>query len=518
MNSYVGFLTNQGFIVPVVTLRARLGDAYNKLLAKLTITHHQKIGPPKVAKLYSFIHLKGIECIVLPRTSIKTLGVKTITVQNLLPALRPITATLNFEPYANQQLVIEYLLSNVFTPERVANGTACALLNMRAGMGKTYVGGATIPRIGVRTLYVVPTRPLAIQTVRELRACLYPDVGTPTALVGMYGKYSKKAKLLDPSAEEANRAVTVIVINSALNCDSSFFAGYSAVIFDEVHAYCTQARREIFKKASLPIMFGMSATTEERKDGFDPVAHKELAFDNIIRAENISGFTYEDVKFDITAKCIYYCGPAEYTQNLKHESTDLIFTHYMHNQFISDPHRLKLAVNELIKLYDWSQGAKQHNIYIFAEEVKILIKARDAICAALVARHRDDIVKNIGLEVNDETENTQNTLRMFTGGLKDAEVTNIVQNARVLFSTYAYAGTGVSIQKMTAMMFLTPRKANMKQIIPRILRRGSDLAIPRIIVDIIDNKTSLKYQFGARNAAYDFYGCKKEEVRIKYSD
>jgi hypothetical protein len=72
--------------------------------------------------------------------------------------------------------------------------------------------------------------------------------------------------------------------------------------------------------------------------------------------------------------------------------------------------------------------------------------------------------------------------------------------------------------KMTAMMFLTPRKANMKQTIARILRRGSDLRIPRVLVDIVDKKTALKYQAGARAIAMTFYGFEREEIYVNWSD
>ena len=107
---------------------------------------------------------------------------------------------------------------------------------------------------------------------------------------------------------------------------------------------------------------------------------------------------------------------------------------------------------------------------------------------------------------------------MFVGGIKDDKITNIIDHTRVLFSTYGYAGTGISILKMTAELYLTPRKASMKQIVGRILRRGSDPAIPRIIVDIVDKKTSLRYQLGARRVAREHYGFKETDIMIKYTE
>lgn len=509
-NNWKGFLTHSGFIVPVSTVKSRFGPKYNDLLSKLTITHHQKVGPPKYARMYKFAEFNGISCIFLPRTLIKTLTVGKIldVVEVLFAPINPICAELKLDLYANQHLLIEYLCNTVYTPKRITNGSASAILNLRAGMGKTYVAGGLVSRLGVRTLYVVPKRPLAVQTVKDLRACFYPDDGSkPDVLVGMYGKKAKKS---DPSTNVANQNVTVIVINSAIDRDVAFFSGYSCVILDEVHMYCSDQRREIFRKASTHIMLGMSATTEDRNDGFDPIAHKELAFDGIIRAENVPGFTYEDVAFQGLAKIIYYNGPPEFTRNLTHESTGRVFTHYMHNQFIGDPYRLQSAVDELIALYDWrGSNNQQHYIYVFAEEIEILTKAKAAFIEALKNRLRDDIADDIGFEEG---------LEMFTGGLKDAKITDITQNARVLFSTFSYASTGISILKMTAILFITPRKANMKQTIARVLRRGSDISIPRIVVDFVDNKTALRYQVGARKQAYEFYQFKIEEVKVKYDN
>jgi superfamily II DNA or RNA helicase len=127
-------------------------------------------------------------------------------------------------------------------------------------------------------------------------------------IVGPYGKSKKK----DPNTVVANQDVTVIVINSALTRDEEFFRGYSLVIYDEAHSYCSESRKEIFRKCNTWVCLGMSATTEDRNDGFDPIVHKELAVDGIIRAENIPSFTYEDVAFDCHARILNYSGPAEH--------------------------------------------------------------------------------------------------------------------------------------------------------------------------------------------------------------
>ena len=55
---------------------------------------------------------------------------------------------------------------------------------------------------------------------------------------------------------------------------------------------------------------------------------------------------------------------------------------------------------------------------------------------------------------------------------------------------------------MTALVLVTPRRNGMRQIIGRILRRGSDENIVRQIVDIVDVCTVLKGQFAERKKIY----------------
>lgn len=500
----IGYLTHSGFIVPVSVMRAKFKNNWAAFLKKLTITHQRTIGPPLRAIMYKFATYNGINTIILPRTLIGILLKSGILscVEVLFAPARVIDAKLTIDLYENQQLIVEHLCGHVFTEARIQAGTATAILNLRAGMGKTLIGGGIIAHLKMRTLYIVPKRPLMLQAAKDLRAAFY---GEDSISVGVYGKSTR-----DPTTVVANQDVTCIVINSALMCDAAFFAGYSIVILDEVHSYCSEQRREIFRKCATHVVLGMTATSEDRGDGFDPIAHKELAFDGIIRAEEVPGFTYGDVLFDCHARIINYCGPPEHTLNLTHEATGRVFTHYMHNQFIGDPYRLQLAVSELIRLYDWTGADAQHYIYVFAEEIEILRCAKTAFAEALLARARDDVVADMDIP--------ECGLEMFTGGLRDEKIVDITNSARVLFSTYSYAGTGISIQKMSAILFLTPRKANMKQILARILRRGSDITIPRIVVDIVDKKTVLKYQVMTRKMAYEHYGFECAESQVKYTD
>ncbi len=518
-----GYLTRYGFMVPIDRLKSKLGPRYARFLAKLVSTYYPKTGPPRRAVMYSFVKYNGIQCILLPRTLIRQLkGPIVSDIDVLLAPTKTIHAPLFIELYPNQQLLIDHLCDTVYTANRMTEGSATCILNLRAGMGKTFVAAGLISRLGLRTLFVVLKIPLAVQAVKDLRACLYgdtPDASRP--LVGQYRPPGQKTgrKIADQSSIVTNQAVTVIVINSALTLSVDFYDQYSFVVLDEVHAYCSDARRAIFKLASSRAILGMSATTEDRQDGFDVIAHKELAFDGIIRAELVPGFTYEEVLFDCHVNIIRYAGPSKHTHNLTHEATGMVFTHYMHNQFADDPYRTQLAVSELIKLYDWrgksnvNGESARHFIYVFAEELGILTKMMANVTAALIARQRHDIAQEISApELNNDLG-----LKMFTGGLSGEQIVDAVTRGHILFSTYGYAGTGISVTDATAMLFFTPRRANMKQILARILRRGSDITIPRMVIDIVDDKTALRYQVGDRKAAYEFYGFVQHECKVKYT-
>lgn len=246
-------------------------------------------------------------------------------------------------------------------------------------------------------------------------------------------------------------------------------------------------------------MLGMSATTEDRADGFDGIAHKELAYDGVVRAETLPGFNYEGVDFKSLVTVIKYNGPPEFTEHLVSESTGALFTPYMNKQFLRDPYRTTIALAELRELYNWRGPDGQcHCIYVFCEEVEPL----DIIYRGFIDSFGADAI--VAPEIG-----------KFTGGIKEAQITNMRDNARIFLTTYGYSGTGVSIDKMTAIIFLTPRRANMKQILARILRRGGDQSVVRRVIDIVDNKTGVKYQLGSRMCAYEYYGMELETKIVK---
>ena len=551
-----GFLTQYGLIIPTTILKARMGVQYNAFLKKLIVTFYPDVGPPKKVQLYSFVTLNNeqndsVACVSLPRTlKIALEKIIPIEVSYASPRYIEKPLALQINLFENQKILVKHLLELVYTPERIKAGTASAILNLRPGMGKTFVAAGLINELRIagaagvagaapgkpfRTLYVVPKRPLAVQGVRDLRACFYSEEGgnAPGGIV--IGQFLSKEKKKDKSTNHANQDITVIVIDSALRQSREFFAGYSLVIFDEVHTYCTDIRKEVFRRGASWACLGMSGTTEDRKDGFDVISHKELAFDGIIRAEKIPGFTYEDVVFRTDVTVVRYKGPPEFTKDLIHESTGKMFTPYMNKQFISDPHRMKVALHYLRELYLWRGFAPpgtpdseipKHNIYVFCEELEPLKKIHAMLRETIAELERGKAAPAVGVPVaggpNEDIAGPVVAPELldvahFVGGTKNTIIENMINNARVFLTTYGYAGTGISMNKMTAIIFLTPRRAGMLQILPRILRRSGDKNIVRRVIDIVDSKTRIKYQYGDRSLAYDYYGMNVEIVEHCYN-
>jgi len=88
------------------------------------------------------------------------------------------------------------------------------------------------------------------------------------------------------------------------------------------------------------------------------------------------------------------------------------------------------------------------------------------------------------------------------GGSSEADMQNAIKTSKIIFTTYQFMGTGVSIPKLNSLILATPRKSRSRQYINRIFRLGSDYSITREIIDIVDTKVVLKSQWYKRRAYY----------------
>jgi len=442
-----------------------------------------RVGPPRRCTIYkSLTQRNGIEIFVLPRDSIAPLRAGAVALRCALQPARPIAAPLDNPPdflYEDQRAIVAHI-ARILRADPEGMGTAS--LNLRAGYGKTFVAAGLIAMMGMRTLVVVSTCELARQCADDFEVALDHVV------------YAQSVVKFREARDDAQVHVCIVVINTLLlthdgDIDANARA-FSLVVFDEIHTYCTGKRLEVFWQTQTRYMFGMSATIGDRRDGFDfAVAHH---FAPLVDAADVPGFAYGDSGFKVLVRCVRFKARAEFAQNLRHETTGEVFTHYMYEQFARDDERCAIVIEEARALFDAG-----HNTFIFTEERAFAEK----ICALL---------SGSGWITRDE-------VALFYGGADEEDRARAIGSgeirARIIVATYSYSGTGVSIVRMTAAILATPRYSNMKQIVGRILRRGSDVAIERVVVDIIDVATCLAKQHRLRKNAYDFYSARYETVK-----
>lgn len=91
--------------------------------------------------------------------------------------------------------------------------------------------------------------------------------------------------------------------------------------------------------------------------------------------------------------------------------------------------------------------------------------------------------------------------------VQESEIAVNTVTERIIFTTYQFCSKGISIPRMDAIILAQPRKSDIQQVVGRILRAGGDYRIPRYIIDIIDENTTLRNQFTERRKVYRACGC-----------
>ena len=371
----------------------------------------------------------------------------------------------------NQTVILNHLMSTVYTSENIIQGTSSTILQMDPGYGKTYLALGVINYIKKKTFIIVPNTYLLRQWVGVLTEAF------PNNKIGCY--YGVK---------KIDGDIIVSIINSALTYPEYDKCGL--IIYDEVHMYCSNKFAVIFSKAQAACCLGITATPTDRIDKFDPVA--QWALGKVIYADKLPGWNSANVNFTSEVTRVLYDGHKDYTKILESES-GIVSVPLMVNQLQEDPYRNKLIVAYAIKLYNMGR-----NVFVFSDR----------------REHLHDLAKVLGeykvefeapeLEKPNEKKTSYNLegVTELMGGSTDQDIERAKDTGRIIMTTYQYSGTGVSINKMNSIILATPRKSNMKQILGRIYRLTSDATIVRHIIDLVDNKICLKSQFYTRKKTY----------------
>lgn len=389
---------------------------------------------------------------------------------------------------SNQRVVENYILCNYFTDEKINKGLNNFILKAQAGSGKTYIALSLIKHISRKTLIIVPNTYLLEQWL-ELLIKFYPDNKTTT----YYGK--KK----DMSGD-----IVVAIVNSISKCDLEFIENYSfgAVFLDEVHMYNTTSFKCMYTRINFKFMIGLSATPELRKDGFDKLACYQIG--EILDTNEIKGYQKADNKFTSTVHLVYYNGPDNLTETIINEKNGMVDTISMITNIINDEYRNKLIIKSIIKL-----SKLKHNIFIFSDRRIHLENLFDMLKNTIAD---NDMFADFTISM------PESSLILYGGSSKD-DINTAKTSSSIIFTSYQYSSTGVSIDRLDALILATPRRSNMTQIVNRIFRLNEIYKEnERYIIDIIDNSTVLKNQVSDRKKAYVERECEFKKSIVNYTD
>lgn len=467
-------LSQSGLLIQDDLIIKKYGNEFLiKLRKSLTITFTQ-ILQEKIMLMYKTGIVRDpktnntISFMQLPRfllSKIKSLFPNEIVINKIpiMPNVR-ISCKKSFKLYNNQKLMMTQLFNNVFTNDKVKEGTAGCIAKMGTGQGKTYLAAAIIGKLKKKTLVIVHDKGMRDNefsvvfkdTLNNLKLCV---------------------KNKDDLIKAAN--VVILVINTAMNKPPEFFKQFGLIIMDEVHMYCSEKRSQIFWKANCQYMLGMSATPDEKNDLFWKLS--VFSVGPIIDVEKLEGYEYTD-EFKGEVLAINYYAPDEYVVHETNKSNGMLMTHKTIEKLLEDPYRDGL----LMKLLGELLADPKHYIYVFCQ-------------------HRNSIMHYYRLIKKKFPVFSPEAYPMM-GGISDDLYNEAKEKGRVILITYSYGGTGKSISRMTAAIFASPMRSNWKQITGRILRLGSDTDIVRKYIDIIDANTMLRFQF---------YGTKKDNSADK---
>jgi len=414
--------------------------------------------------------------------------------ENRLPPFKPIPVvnsleTQNKRPlvlYPNQQIVHDYLIGNILNEERRLKGVASCVLVLPTGSGKTYTAGAIMRTLNTTTLIVVPNKLIMDEWRKMLHN--FKIMSNPAKI----GEYSSIRKI--------DGDIVIMTAKSLIK--PMFFEKkyweylkkFNLVIYDEIHNYATTTQQEIFWRTHTHYNLGLTATPDERLDEMDEIYIKHVG--RLISTIDIPNYeAAAPIPWKGRVKVLQYHGPLQFTHDIKN-ADGWTQAQSMQKQFATDPYRTKLILDQAMNMLK-----RNKNVFIFGEHRDFM----DLLCAKINEIHR--VVGSV----------TTDICGVLKGGVKESELKRIAQ-LPIICITYCYGKEGVSIPKMTAIIFGQSRRNKMRQILGRILRAGGDPEEEREIVDIVDQRTSIKSQLPTRMLVYKDKNFIVEKKKVLYTD
>jgi hypothetical protein len=438
----------------------------------------------------------------------------------------------SFIPRNFQTVIVENVIKNYFTDEKAKSGEAGVVVEVEAGLGKTFIASMIFKHLGLKTLYIVPNKYLLDQAIDDFKKCFGDTV--------KYGEYSCR--------EKRDGDIIFMIINSVMSkefivtktpsgkkttkntsCEISpvdYMRQFGLSIWDEVHEYASDKRAVSFSRVNTKYMLGLTAEANSRVDKLDFVVHNNCG--SVLVAESIEGFKLPDQeRFNSNITIVNYSGPNEYCKTI-YNKTGMMSSTEMSKQLCRDPYRTYFILTEIIRLcknghnvFIWCDMRRGVNMYRnYLEKIGITPTTIDdeasdesnddePDCENDTTNNNNTNNNNYNTNSdsiveyeNDESDILPNVMFGFLmGSITKKEILE-AKESQIIIATYQYAYRGVSLPNFDAMIMTTPRRAKTYQTLKRIFRMGGDISITREIIDIVDIRTKLKKQKSTRMEQY----------------
>jgi superfamily II DNA or RNA helicase len=488
------FICDRGIAVSIDKFVELFGnEEFLKLKKKLIITSIDRITKiPKKTTMFNVVRTQGGSIIEIPRFYLDTLVSKNYikNIRSYLSDGEIINCDYIGKSNPNQQVVVSHVMNILNTPKSLFEGIT---LKQGAGTGKSFSAMDIINHVKRKTLIVVPNTYLLDQWVKLLTEYF------PTSTIGvLYGKKKKDGDIIvsiintvaDLKEFEVSQKLPWPNVGKTLKymkqttttSVDKLLSKIGLTIFDESQMYVSKEFRKVFQRIHSKYTIGLSATPDIREDKLDRIHTSWIG--PIIDADELENYSPAQDAFQSKATLIKYHAHDDHT-TFKIRDDGLMDYQSILETLVNDPNRNNLIVDQIIRL-----AKKGHFVFVFSDRRNHLEYLYDLVCT-----------QTFNSTINIEMPEANKKIILY-GGSSEETIENANNISNIIFTTYQYSSTGVSIKKMDCLILTTPRRSNMKQIINRIFRLGSDQTIERQIIDIIDMKMPIKNQFRERVKAY----------------
>jgi len=480
-----------GIQIPFTAFISRLGRiTANDMLNALVVTKKNKYGTRRF-KLYDIKN----NCLILPKSKGKFIQQLKIPYRcTFTTPYRTSYKTMSYSDmilYDYQHEAAEYIEHKFLSTNL---NDHIQYIQLDTGLGKSRIAIAIIMRMAVPAIIVVPTIAIRNQWSEEICEMLpLASVAVSTARADLDNR-----ELFNET--RPSHDIFIFVINTFAKLPHHLLNGIGLIVIDEAHELtCTRGLDTLWRATVAKYVLGLSATPKS------PSVTTHFLGRPVTNICNVS-----DVNFQVhIQEQPYWAADAKYYAPIMSKSGNISFAETL-TRLIKDPERLKVVADAVLRLFyaHLSPIAASHNlldgrkhcIFVFAERRNYL----PLIATAIKEAHETYIAeKKLCFDAKD-IDSAIYAPEILQGGVT-AETLERAKNARIVLTTYGYSRRGVSIRAMTAIVLATPRKNGMRQIIGRILRRGSDETIIRQVIDIIDSRSPLAYQVKTRREVYKLF-------------